>query len=209
MPRRQKKYHYIYRTTNLINRKYYIGMHSTDDLNDEYMGSGTYLKRSINKYGKENFNFEIIEFLLNREFLKNREKEIVNEEQLKNELCMNLKIGGEGGLHKMKPEEAKIWHGMGGKKTWELHRESISLMITEKNKRNWVDGVFDCHYGNKRWVGKKHKEESKKKIGESNSLKQKGNLNSQFGTCWITNGCENKKIKKIEIVPDGWKLGRV
>ena len=102
MPRRQKKYHYIYRTTNLINRKYYIGMHSTDDLNDEYMGSGTYLKRSINKYGKENFNFEIIEFLLNREFLKNREKEIVNEEQLKNELCMNLKIGGEGGLHKMK-----------------------------------------------------------------------------------------------------------
>ena len=209
MPRRQKKYHYIYRTTNLINRKYYIGMHSTDDLNDEYMGSGTYLKRSINKYGKENFNFEIIEFLLNREFLKNREKEIVNEEQLKNELCMNLKIGGEGGLHKMKPEEAKIGHGMGGKKTWELHRESISLMITEKNKRNWVDGVFDCHYGNKRWVGKKHKEESKKKIGESNSLKQKGNLNSQFGTCWITNGCENKKIKKIEIVPDGWKLGRV
>ena len=73
----------------------------------------------------------------------------------------------------------------------------------------WNDGVFDCHYGNKRWVGKKHKEESKKKIGESNSLKQKGNLNSQFGTCWITNGCENKKIKKIEIVPDGWKLGRV
>ena len=209
MPRRQKKYHYIYRTTNLINRKYYIGMHSTDDLNDEYVGSGTYLKRSINKYGKENFNFEIIEFLLNREFLKNREKEIVNEELLKNEQCMNLKIGGEGGLHKMEPEEAKIWHGMGGKKTWELHRESISLMITEKNKRNWADGVFDCHYGNKRWVGKKHKEESKKKIGESNSLKQKGNLNSQFGTCWITNGCENKKIKKIEIIPDGWKLGRV
>jgi len=35
-----------------------------------------------------------------------------------------------------------------------------------------------------------------------------GVKNSQFGTCWITNGKENKKIKKENIIPNGWKLGR-
>ena len=59
------------------------------------------------------------------------------------------------------------------------------------------------------FTGKKHTEESKKKIGESNSKKQKGENNSQFGTCWITNGKENKKIKKTDTILNGWKLGRV
>jgi hypothetical protein len=33
--------------------------------------------------------------------------------------------------------------------------------------------------------------------------------NSQFGTCWITNGKENKKIFKGDNIPNGWRLGRV
>lgn len=58
------------------------------------------------------------------------------------------------------------------------------------------------------WTGRKHTEETKRKIGEKNSINQKGENNNQFGTCWITNGKENKKIKKENIIPDGWKLGR-
>jgi len=38
--------------------------------------------------------------------------------------------------------------------------------------------------------------------------KQKGINNSQYGTCWITNGIDNKKINKGDLIPDGWKLGR-
>ena len=82
MARRQKKYHYIYKTTCLLNNKFYFGMHSTDNLNDGYLGSGKRLWYSLNYHGKENHIKEIIEFCENREILKKREKEIVNEQLL-------------------------------------------------------------------------------------------------------------------------------
>ena len=53
-----------------------------------------------------------------------------------------------------------------------------------------------------------HTEETKKKIGLANSVKQSGEFNSQFGTRWITNGSNNMKIKKTESLPDGWSYGR-
>ena len=90
MARKEKQYHFIYKTTNVLNGKYYYGMHSTDNLNDGYYGSGRRLKRSLNKYGKENHKVEILEYLPNRESLINREKEIVNLNEIAKEDCMNL-----------------------------------------------------------------------------------------------------------------------
>lgn len=55
-----KKFHFIYVTTNLINGKIYVGQHSTNDLNDNYLGSGKMLQQSIKKYGKSNFKREIL-----------------------------------------------------------------------------------------------------------------------------------------------------
>lgn len=97
-----KKYHYIYKCKNLINNRYYYGMHSTNDLNDKYIGSGTLLKRSINKYGRESFKFEILEYYNSRKELSKREKEIINQDLLKDKFCMNLKPGGDG--------EFPIWY---------------------------------------------------------------------------------------------------
>lgn len=53
-------YNYIYRITNLINGKTYIGQHQYKKIDDKYMGSGTYLKRAKKKYGLENFQKTII-----------------------------------------------------------------------------------------------------------------------------------------------------
>ena len=76
MARKEKKYNYIYKTTNLKNGKFYVGMHSTDNLNDGYLGSGDRLRRSIRRNGKNNFKLEILEFLSDRASLSLREKEL-------------------------------------------------------------------------------------------------------------------------------------
>jgi len=106
MPRKQKKYHYIYKTTNVLNNKFYIGMHSTNDLHDGYMGSGKRLWYSINKHGKENHEVEILEYLENRASLRKREEEFIAD-VLKNPLCINLTWGGRGGWEHVKPETLK------------------------------------------------------------------------------------------------------
>ena len=137
MARKEKKYHFIYKTTNLLSGKYYIGMHSTDDLNDGYMGSGCRLKFSINKYGKDNHKVEILEQYDCRKDLKNREKELVCDELLADEMCMNLVRGGEGGyisdsgikrgaattniIHKSKKAE---WGAKGGLITYNKYGSS-------------------------------------------------------------------------------------
>lgn len=92
--RPEKKYHILYKTTNLLNGKFYVGVHSTNNLEDGYLGSGTYLRRSIRKYGPQNFKREILEFFDSRRTLLEKERELVNSEFIKEATCMNLHIGG-------------------------------------------------------------------------------------------------------------------
>jgi len=94
MPRKPHSYHYIYKITCNITGKYYIGMHSTSNLDDGYMGSGLHIYRSLKKYGIDNHVKEVLEFLSDRSSLSDREREIVNEELLEDSLCMNIAKGG-------------------------------------------------------------------------------------------------------------------
>lgn len=200
----RRKHHFIYKTTCIITNKFYIGMHSTDNLEDGYIGSGQKLWHSINKHGKENHICEILEFLPDRKTLALREQQIVNGELLEDKMCMNLVIGGEGGFTKEESARGtkkmldKIWSDP----------DFIARKSEETSKRNkelHANGVLPPPPSFK---GKNHSKETKRKIGEANSIKQKGECNSQYGTCWITNGVENKKIGKNDSIPEGWKLGR-
>lgn len=168
MPRKPYLYHFIYRTTNTITGKFYVGMHSTNDLADGYLGSGKRLKYSLNKYGKENHRIEILEFCKNRDELQLKEESIVNEELLSNPLCMNLCVGGIGGVGGY---ESKRFTG--GK-----HTEEAKRKISEANKKNigeknpmygkthsdeFKKRISDIHLGNTYTKGKKYEDTSKYK----------------------------------------------
>ena len=87
----------IYKTTNKLDGKYYIGCHCTENENDAYLGSGKHLISAIKKYGRENFVKEILYIFDNKQDMFNKEKELVNEEVVNSPLSYNLKIGGSGG----------------------------------------------------------------------------------------------------------------
>ena len=215
MPRKQYDYHFIYKTVNLVNNKFYIGMHSTSNLEDGYIGSGKRLWYSIKKYGRENFKMEILEFLPDRSSLKLREKEIVNSDLLKEELCMNLKEGGEGGFvsedHKNKFLAGREWGMIIGNNTASNNRRGTELSDSHKtNISEQLINYFSSNPGN--FANKSHTEETKAIIGKRNSISQKGDKNSQYGKCWVFHEkLGNKSIKKDELenyINCGWKLGR-
>lgn len=218
MPRKQKKYHYIYKTTNIITNKYYIGMHSTNNLDDGYVGSGKRLWYSINKYGKENHKCEILEFLSDRKLLKEKEADMVNEELLQDPMCMNLTHGGNGGFDTINKQRKNLY-GLNGTTGHGLE----NLIWGKKLKQRLIEkGTYDAYIKKQiekirknKWSfkGKKHAEETKRKIGKANSIKQNGEKNSQYGTCWIYSLKEKKsiKIKKDDLmkyIKNGWFKGR-
>ena len=93
----KQKHYLIYQITNLVNGKIYIGKHETTNIEDNYFGSGKYLKRAIKKHGLENFEFKILIDLKCREEMNLLEKMVVTEEFCKRDDVYNIKVGGEGG----------------------------------------------------------------------------------------------------------------
>lgn len=92
--RKRKKYFYLYKITNNINKKFYYGIHCTNNLDDGYMGSGKLLHQAYKKYGVENFSKEIIQFCSSLKEVSNLEKQIVNENLINDPLCYNAIKGG-------------------------------------------------------------------------------------------------------------------
>ena len=223
MPRKQKKYHYIYKTTNIITGKYYIGMHSTNDLNDGYIGSGKRLWYLINKYGKENHKFEILEFFSDRKSLRKRESELVNEELLQDPMCMNLTLGGGSGFDYLNsdkfnnPTHTKEFLNEIRKKALEALNDPIKFKnrnkkISKKLKKAYADGkrqvLCKPHIKGKY----KHSKEIRQKISKAKKGKCSDKNNSQYGTKWAWIN-KNQKILKIcrndlnIFIEQGWKRG--
>lgn len=210
----QRKFHYIYKITrNDGSGKYYIGMHSTDDLEDGYFGSGQLLWKSIAKHGKEIHSKEILEFLPTRQELKTRERELVNEEIVNDPLCMNLKLGGGGGWDHIGNEQrrraqdagrlAQVHAGISAQLHKTAHSETANAKRVQTNLER-----YQTTYGKKPpcHTGLKRTDETKSRL----SVSQSGEKNSQFGSCWVTNGAPIK-IKKEELdayLAIGYRRGR-
>lgn len=191
-----KKYNFVYITTNLINGKQYIGEHSTDNINDNYLGSGNILKSSIKKYGKTNFNRQILEYFDNKDDAFNLQEKYINEYNTCKPNGYNISPkGGHGvrgcfsekSIEKMrKANKGQIPWSKGRKNLWNHTEETKERMkkihtgkkmSDESKEKNRIKHLKEnlsletIEKMKKSKSGKKrlwnHTEESKKKISDS------------------------------------------
>lgn len=213
----------VYKITNNVNGKFYIGIHRTKNINDKYMGSGKYIKRAIKKYGIENFSKHIIAVFDNPDDMCELEMVLVDEAFVNNPKTYNLTVGGTDPLDFVNSSGKNLYglngdltHGQQNLKsgdywkqqmlkqgTWDAHLKHLSNII----KKRYEDGFVSLFTTN----NPQHTEEGRNahKQALAKIKHQQGVTNSQYGSMWITNGTENKKIKKESLIPEGWNKGRI
>ncbi len=210
-------FHYVYCIENLLNGNVYVGKHSTEQIDDNYMGSGKRIIRAIKKYGVENFKKHILQICDSPEEAFELERQIVNEEFVANKNTYNIVLGGQGSY-----DACNVYYKNNPEKRQELGRNTLNkLWLDPEYRKRQAKSASEimikllCEGTIKRcdWTGRKHREETKCKIGATNSIKQKGEGNSQFGTVWIMNHDEKRslRIKNDDLqqyINTGWIKGR-
>lgn len=258
-----KRKYLVYKITNRFNNKIYIGVHSTLNENDRYMGSGIEIKEALKKEGRKSFVKEILFTFDTKEEMLAKEKELVTKEFCMQEDTYNRIEGGgvyatidmvsvkdkTGNNLKVYRDDPRYLSGeLVGMATGTvivrdkennilqisktdpryLSGEFISIakgfiVVKDKDNKTYSVKTNDPKYlsgeyiaaskgqpGNKSFLGKQHSEDTKLKMSIA-ANKRTGEKNSSFGTCWITNGIENKKIKKENIdeyLNVNWVKGR-
>lgn len=163
------KQYNIYKTTNLVNRKFYWGVHDSIDENNGYLGSGTVLRKAIKKYGKENFR-RVTKLLYDtaKEAYED-EAFIVDAKMVARRDCYNEHVGGKGGS--LPGKDAPCYgrtgekHPMFGKTG--KNNPNYGSRRTEEQRRNIKASVSG---ENNYWYGKKRPEHSAVMTGENNPM---------------------------------------
>lgn len=186
--------HFIYLTKNLITNEKYIGKHY-GELDDDYLGSGKILQRAIDKYGKENFQREILYISKNAQENSEKEKEFIKAfNAIKDRTFYNIAEGGDGGdiFHLLPVEQQEKIRQEARKRTTGIKNPRYGVHLTEETKekirknRN-TDYMQTIEYkqimskavsGEKNGMfGKHHSEESKQKMSQAKKGKKLGKEN--------------------------------
>jgi hypothetical protein len=171
----------VYRTTNLVNGKYYFGVHKTDNPEDGYLGSGTYIKHAVAKYGFEKFRKGVL-FVFdetNAAAAFAKEDELIQCYRGRDPLCMNLRRGGDGGFDYINRELSGEWRvraaAITNSKVREKRRLDPAYALQDTQQRR-VNGSYSrtvesrkqtAERTRKVWTGRSHSLETKRKMSEA------------------------------------------
>lgn len=214
----EKRRRYIYKITNLVNGKTYIGQRTMGSkyrtaLADMYWGSGKLLKLAQAKYGLENFKKEtLIEGFFTKGQLDRFERCAIRIERFLGKAEYNIANGGQG----FDSSEASKYAKIGVKvyeqrtgKSWSQRAKEIAQSKSPEEKRLIALKSMQSRLEKGNWTftmkGKKLSKDQKKKISESHKGKALGSKNGSYGKSWWTNGKENVKA---EVCPEGFWKGR-
>lgn len=203
--------HYLYRITNKINGKYYIGIHSSNlpFEKDTYFGSGTRLKQALRKYGRDSFIRELLETFSSREELLLREREIVTEELVQDPNCYNMWPGGQSGpvgIHFSEEHKKKLSEAGKGKHGKGVPRGPRSEEVRKKLSEFWKGKPKSAEQVRKAV-------ETRKQNGsyEKSEEWRQTNRERSANRCWVQKEGQSKIIWKFEkenYLKAGWIGGR-
>jgi len=172
----EKQFNFVYVTTNIVNGKQYVGDHSTNDLNDEYLGSGNLIRHAIKKYKRENFKRKILKLFETKQEAFNDQELYIKKFKTLVPNGYNLSpSGGHGTNGGYLSEETKRKIGVSlsksikGRKLSEIHKQRLSeahkgIKHTEETKKK----LSELKKGQIPWIkGRHHTKETKRKISES------------------------------------------
>lgn len=143
-------YGYIYKFTNLINDKVYVGKHKYDKprLDERYLTSGTLIKQSIDKHGLNNFSHELICCCDSLEELNEKEIFYIKYFDCKVPNGYNMTNGGDGISEPSKDiiEKNRQWH-LGKKQSEETIRKKSESLKKVVHTEEWIKKISEANKG--------------------------------------------------------------
>lgn len=197
----------VYKVTNKVNGKFYIGVHKTSNPDDRYLGSGRLIKAAVRKYGRDFFEKEVLHEFSTKHEAYQKERELMPNSKAQESGNYNLMRGGEGGWSHLSASQKSDISSKGVQRYRELYdsdpafRDRVSLSRV-RDTSGRLNGFF----------GRTHSEEARSQISSAMREKQSGSKNSQYGTAWVClEGESPRKVKKTELpafLEAGWQRGR-
>lgn len=177
--------YYIYRITNKINGKTYIGQHKYKKLDDNYMGSGVLLAKAKKKYGIKNFTKEILYSNIQyKETADSVEMFAITKERALEKAEYNIANGGWSiGKHseETKRKISEAHKGMHHSVSEETKRKISEANKGKKRSEETKRKISESLKGNTPWnKGKKFSDETKRKLSEAHGGKTPWNKGKRW-----------------------------